>query len=100
MDVYPEKRYRKIRKNCFVIGFNKTVDLSALKMKKLILIIHVIVTCMPTAFAGWQQKSSLPTNGRVIPNIFVFGNEAYVAGGFKSGYIYLNENWNKNDGGV
>ena len=48
-------------------------------MKKFILIFQIMVFGVPPAIAGWQQKTSLPSDGRVIPNIFVFGNGGSAA---------------------
>ncbi len=53
----------------------------------------LIGTC---ALAQWQQMTSMPSDARVIPNIFVIGTNAYIGGGFKTGYVYLSDFWEYN----
>lgn len=72
-----------------------TCDRKYLQMKNGILIILFTASMLATLHvnAGWQQKTSMPSDARVIPNIFVINNLAYIGGGWKAGTIYLNDFW-------
>src|SRR6185436_3814974 len=63
-----------------------------MKTYKLIITILFFSITM-NGYAGWQQKTSLQSNARVIPNIFVISEKAYLGGGFAAVYVYLNDFW-------
>ncbi|MEO5570920.1 MAG: kelch repeat-containing protein [Bacteroidia bacterium] len=65
-------------------------------MKKHHLILLIFISSVQLTFASWQQKTSIPSDGRAISNIFVIGTSAYITGGVKAGNIYLNETWEYN----
>lgn len=62
-------------------------------MKKQFILWSLVLVNTQITFAGWQQKTPMPSDGRVISNVFVIANNAYIAGGFKAGYIYMDEVW-------
>ncbi|HKR04277.1 MAG TPA: hypothetical protein VJY62_06525 [Bacteroidia bacterium] len=66
------------------------------KMLKQFLSLSLLSVCSQITYAGWQQKTPMPSDGRVVPNVFVIANNAYMAGGFKAGNVYLNEVWQYN----
>lgn len=59
-------------------------------------IILFIGMMMNNVAAQWQQRLSLPSDARAIPNYFVINDMIYVGGGFKTGGIYLTDFWQYN----
>ena len=65
-------------------------------MLKQFILLSFPMLCSHVMYASWQQKTPIPSDGRVISNAFVIANSAYIAGGIKSGNIYLDEVWQYN----